>query len=162
MEPTAELAGFFVAHAFWTLSEASTFDPILAYLTEDGKRNMIRLVGYETPQAVALGRDWIVKNTEAATSAVLIFDGRISLEDGKCDAVIAEAQQLSPDAQTFKIAIPYRQHDSAEGFAVHRPKFMSEAPEGTSLDELAAAFFRGVDEHEKGSAIWNAHLDESR
>jgi hypothetical protein len=162
MEPTAELAGFFVAHAFWTLSEASTFDPILAYLKEDGERNMIRLVGYETPQAVAFGRDWIGKNSESATSAVLIFDGRINLEDGKCDAVIAEGHQLAPEARTFKIAIPYRQYDSAEGFAVHRPKFMSEAPEGTNFDELGAAFFRGVDQHEQGAAIWNAHLDESR
>ncbi len=162
MGPAAELAGFFTAHAFWTLSEASTFDPILAYLTEDGKRNMIRLVGYEMPQAVAMGRDWIAKNEDSATIAVLIFDARINLEGGKCDAVIAEVHQLSPEARQFSIAVPYRQHNSAEGFAVHRPKFMSEAPEGTTIDELAEAFFRGVDEHKEGSAIWNAHLDQSR
>jgi hypothetical protein len=162
MVSTAELAGFFAAHAFWTLSEASTFDPILAFQKEDGNRNMMRLFGRETLQAVDFARDWIAKNPESAVSAVLIFDGRIRLEDGKCDAVIAEAHQLSPEAKTFALAVPYRQHDSPEGFAIHRPKFMSDEPEGTTFDELAAAFFWGVDQHKEGSAIWNAHLDESR
>ncbi len=28
-------------------------------------------------------------------------------------------------------------------------------------DELGAAFFQGVDAHEKGAAIWNQHIDQS-
>ena len=162
MEATAELAGFFAAHAFWTLSEAPTFDPMLAFLKEDGARNMVRLVGYEAPQAVAFGRDWIAKNEESARCAVLVFDGRIRLGDDRTDAVIVEAHQLAPEERTFTLAVPYRQYDSSEGFAVYRPKFLSEAPAGTSYDELAAAFFRGVDQHEDGSAVWNEHLDQSR
>ena len=162
MMSTAELAGFFAAHAFWTLSEASTFDPILAFMKQDGKRSMIRIIGRETPQAVEFGRDWIARNPESAVCAVLLFDGRIRLGDEKCDAVIAEAHQFQPEARAFALAIPYRQHDSAAAFAIHGPKFMSERPEGTTFDELAAAFFRGVDQHEQGSAIWNAHLDQSR
>jgi hypothetical protein len=162
MVNAVELAGFFAAHAFWSLSEASTFNPILAYVTADGQRHMMRLVGHETPQAVEFGRQWIAKNPEAALCAVLIFDARIRLGEDKCDAVIVEAHQLGPEARTFGLAVPYRQHDSPEGFAIHRPKFLSDEPAGTTFDELAAAFFRGVDEHKEGAAIWNAHLDESR
>src|SRR5262249_2019147 len=124
MQPAAELAGFFAAHAFWTLSEASTFDPILAFRKGESGRQMMRLVGYETPQAVEFGRNWIATNPESADCAVLVFDGRIKLDDGKCDAVIVEAHQFSPEANSFTLAVPYRQYASEEGFAIHRPKFM--------------------------------------
>lgn len=163
MDTTAELAGFFTAHAFLTLSKCPTFDPILAFVKSDGARNMMRLVGYETPAAVQFGRNWIATNPEEAQCAVLIFDGRIRMDDdNKCDAVIAEAQQIVPEARSFVVAVPYRQFDSPEGFGVHRPKFMGDAPEGMTYDELAAAFFRGVDQHKEGAAVWNAHLDQSR
>jgi hypothetical protein len=28
-------------------------------------------------------------------------------------------------------------------------------------EELATAFFQGVDQHKEGAAVWEAHMDES-
>ena len=41
----ARLAGFFAAHAIWSVSDGATLIPILAYTTESGERHMERLVG---------------------------------------------------------------------------------------------------------------------
>src|SRR5262249_32761280 len=118
--------------------------------------------GMDTPKAGDFARDWIAKNPEGAACAVLIFDGRIRMGEGKCDAGVAEADQLSPEARAFTLAVPYRPYATPDGFGVPRPKFPSDEPEGTTFDDLAAAFFRGVDQHKEGSAVWNKHLDESR
>ena len=61
----------------------------------------------------------------------------------------------------FVVAVPYRHANSREGFAVYQPKFFNyEGPE-VSFETLEKAFFRGVNQHEKGAAVWNASLDQS-
>jgi hypothetical protein len=46
---------------------------------------------------------------------------------------------------------------------VYRPKFIF-GTESTPEEQraLGEAFFRGVDSHKEGSAVWNKHLDQSR
>lgn len=45
MITASELAGFFAAHAIWSVSDGETLIPMLAYTTEGGDRKMERLVG---------------------------------------------------------------------------------------------------------------------
>jgi hypothetical protein len=58
--------------------------------------------------------------------------------------------------------LPYRHASGEGGFAVHRPKFLSYAgtPE-PPFGAIGEAFFRGVEGHERGAEVWEAHLDES-
>lgn len=44
MEAATELAGFFTAHAVWSVSDGETLIPLVAYETADGKQQMNRLV----------------------------------------------------------------------------------------------------------------------
>jgi hypothetical protein len=161
MESTAELAGFFAAHAVWSVSDGSTLVPILAFEKPDGSRMMHRLVSDELQESVARGREWLEKNPEASSRAVLIYDGFVTLETGKTDALLVEAHLFGPEEQSFVMAIPYRHAESPAGFAVHRPKFLSF--EGVEPDPaaLGTAFFRGVGQHVKASKVWSEHLDES-
>jgi hypothetical protein len=162
MITASELAGFFAAHTVWTLSEADTFDPIVAFTTEDGKRQMMRLVGLETPAAVEFGRKQIAENPEITGDAVLLFDGRITGDDGKLDAIIIEmCCHAFPSARAV-VAVPYTPHRPGP-FRVHRPKVLRwENCDDFDLDAAFGAFFEGVAAHEQGSEIWKDALDESK
>ena len=93
--------------------------------------------------------------------AALIYDGYLTIEQDKLDALIVEAQCYLPNPAAMQLAIPYRPAYAAAGFAVHRPKFLEVGGEDPDFSLLAQAFFEGVDQHEQGGKIWNEYLDES-
>jgi len=162
MEEVAELAGFYAAHAVCILVEHETFDATLSFINADGKQDMMRLIAPDTRQAVEFGRQRMAEPPEGAVCAALVLDGRINLEDGKCDAIIVETVVYGPEKVGFSMAIPYRNSASEEGFAIHRPKFLGHEGPEPDFDAIAEAFFHGVDSHEEGGAIWNEKLDQSR
>jgi hypothetical protein len=61
----------------------------------------------------------------------------------------------------MSMAVPYRPHHHAEGFAVHRPKFIVRVMDEQHTGALTDAFFRGVCAHDSGGRIWNACADQS-
>jgi hypothetical protein len=162
MISAAKLAGFFAAHAIWSVSEAATFNPMLAYTTDDGKRQMERLIADDAPEAVEFGKRKIAENEMDANDAVLLFDGRIPVGTEKLDAVIIELKAyFSPDSEAV-IAIPYTPHSSGE-FRVHKPKLLVwENCAEFDMEQAIQSFFEGVEEHKEGAAIWNEYLDESK
>ena len=91
-----------------------------------------------------------------------MYDGFVTLPSGKTDALIIESINFGVERTGFTMAVPYRHANSPEGFAAYRPKFLGFVGPEPSFDELGEAFFRGVDEHERGAAVWNAHLDQSK
>lgn len=76
--------------------------------------------------------------------------------------MLLDARMYGESPAEFKMAIPYRPADNAEGFAVHRPKVLAADVSGAGAAALIEAFFRGVGRHQRGAAIWEEHLDESR
>ena len=106
MITASELAGFFAAHAIWSVSDGATLIPMLAYT---------------------------VRAYFAPTSTVIL-------------------------------AVPYTpKGDESPRFRVHKPKLL-EWSHCEDFDQRRAldAFFRGVDAHEQGAAVWNAALDQSK
>jgi hypothetical protein len=162
MEAVAEHAGLFAAHGIWCVSDGGPLTPMLAFERPDGSREMMRFVTEDLQAGAERGRQWLAENPEGATHAVLVLDGFITLEGGKTDALIVEAVQYVPERAGFTLAVPYRSKDSADGFAVYRPKFIDCDGAEPDFDRLGEAFFRGVDRHEQGAAVWNASLDQSR
>jgi hypothetical protein len=162
MITASKLAGFFAAHAIWSVSESDSLTPMLAYTGEDDMRKLIRLASDDTASAVAEGQRRLADNDMDAVDAVLVYDGRITLDDAKCDAIILELRTyFSPDSEAM-IAIPYTPK-SAGKFRVHKPKLLSwEHCDDFDTDAAFEEFFAGVDEHEQGAKIWNAALDESK
>lgn len=162
MITAAELAGFFAAHTVWCLSEADSFDPLLAFTTEDGKRQMERFVGYEREAAVELGRRRLEDNPVDANDGVLLFDGRVTIQGGKQDAIIIEMRSYGFPWAKAMIAVPYTARSSGR-FGVHKPKLLEwERCEDFDINAAFEAFFRGVDGHEQGAKVWNKALDESK
>ena len=97
-----------------------------------------------------------------AVMGVAVTDGYIHLPGGKTDALFATARRYDQLQCHFSIAFPYRNAREPGGLAIHRPKFLELPDPEPDLAELAQALFEGVSAHVKGSAIWDAHLDESR
>lgn len=163
MHTTAELAGFFAAHAIWCVSDGEILVPMLAFDDPSAGRTLQRFVSDSYEEAVEQARERFEQNPDGAARGALFFDAFITLEWGKTDAIIIQARAYGEAPFTLEVAIPYRNASDADGFAVYRPKFL--AVEGAAkhdLDHLGDLFFRGVDSHEKGAEIWNQSIDPTR
>lgn len=162
MDTAAELAGFFAAHAVWSVSEGETLIPLLAKELDDGQRTMDRLIGERIEEGVARGQAWMAANPDRAVRAVLIYDGFITLESKRMDGLIITIRDFTQGNAEITMAVPYRPAGAAGGFAVHRPKFLGfEGPE-PDWQKVGEAFWSGIGQHEHGARIWNDHIDESK
>ena len=156
----AELGGFFAAHAIWSISDGAMLIPMFAF-TKGGERSMHRLVG-ENQAVVEAARNQLDSNDADADDAVLLYDGYLTVGGEKLDAIFVEIRAYFMPGARMTLGVPYTPA-SAGRFRVHKPKLI----EWTHCDDIEqqhafAAFFDGVDAHEKGSAVWNAALDQSK
>jgi hypothetical protein len=159
----ARLAGFFAAHAIWCVSDGGPLIPILAVELGDGTRQVNRLLGDKLAQGVEMGRQWLESNHFSAQRAVLVADGFVTLPSGRIDALLLDVRDYCEPPSSFSMAVPYRVREHQEGFAVFRPKFVAYpgASGEADYEAAASAFFAGVDEHEEGAKVWNAHIDQT-
>ena len=162
MLEAASLAGFASAHAVWCIADGEVLIPLYAYMKDDENVGMERMPGERLEDGVAAGQNMLEQNPYDTWAAVLIFDGRITLESGKFDALVIEFRSYSDNPGTVSVALPYTPHASNSVFAVHRPKIIElSAHLEEECESILEAFFAGVEQHEQGSAIWNERLDES-
>ncbi len=163
MITATKLAGFFAAHAIWCVAEGDTLIPMLAYTTERGENKMDRIVAdNDLAKAVAWGQEKLNSNPMDANDAALLYDGRITTEAGKLDAIIIEIRAYFAPGAEAVFAVPYTPKQTGK-LLVHKPKLVAwNNCEDFSVDDALGAFFEGVADHEKGSEVWNAHLDESK
>lgn len=161
MITASKLSGFFAAHAIWCVSDGDTLIPMIAYTTGSGERKMERMAHDDIEAAVAAGRDRLQSGELDADDAALIYDGRITLETGKFDAIIIEMQtEFSPQSKAT-IAVPYSPSTSG-AFRVHKPKLLQwDDCDDFDMNWAIESFFEGVAEHAKGNEIWIRCLDES-
>jgi hypothetical protein len=93
---------------------------------------------------------------------VLAYDGRITIESGKLDAIILEMRSYGFPWAKAAFAVPYTPGSSGR-FRVHKPKLVEwHECDDFDMDAAFEAFYRGVDSHEKGAAVWNAAMDQSK
>lgn len=117
MNAAAELAGFFSAHAVWSVSDGETLVPIYGLEHNNDGRSMERLALDRLEDAVEAGKERLDENPQRAERAVLIFDGRINLECGKVDALIVKVL-VGRETVADPIANGLRQHQP--GPCLHR------------------------------------------
>jgi len=160
MNDTATLAGYFAAHAVWSVSEGETMVPLLAFEKFNGTREMTRLENPDAGEAVKAGHEWLQSNPEAALRAVLIFDGYVTRESGeRTDALIIEARLYGKEPGSFTMTVPYRDAKHRKGFLVYRPSVEQMSDAQTDIAELSHAFFRGVNQHRQAAPVWARHFD---
>lgn len=162
MITASELAGFIAAHAIWCVSDADRLTPMLAFTTQDGRRVLERLAVEDAGAAVEIGRQRLNDDPLSADDGVLAYDGRITLADGKLDAILLEMRSYGFPWAKATMAVPYSPRASGQ-FRVHKPKLVEwHDCDDFELDAFIEAFFRGIATHEHGAKVWDAALDESR
>jgi hypothetical protein len=135
---------------------------MVAFTTEDGQRKLERLVFDNAGAAVEHGRRRLEEDSFTADDGVLAYDGRITVEGAKQDAIILELRSYAFPWAKATIAVPYTPGNSGR-FRVHRPELVEwERCEDFDLDAAFGAFFRGVDSHEQGAKVWAEALDDSK
>lgn len=157
----AALAGYFLAHGLWSVSDGAPVTPMVAHEGEAG-RGYQKFMADEPLAGARRAEEWLAENPQQASRAVMVLDGYAELDGVRRDALIAHVIEYGPPRQSLHIVLPYRRRDADGGFAVHSPRFG--APEGLEridLDQLGKAFFAGVGAHSAASEIWTEHLDES-
>ena len=156
-----KLAGSLAAHAIWSVSDGEILVPILGFTDQDDKRVMNRLVSPDLAEAVQRGQEQLRDNPMDANDAVLLYDGRITLDGRKLDAIIVEVRAyFAPGAEAVQ-AVPYTPKASG-AFRVHRPKLLVwKGCEDFDMDQALQAFWDGVSSHEQAAKVWTNALDES-
>lgn len=157
MELTATLAGFFGAHAIWSVSQGEQLVPILGFARNDQVRDMTRLEGETLEDAVRHGLEWLERNPDGVKRAVLVYDGFITTNEGRRDAVLVEARDYEAGTG-FAMAIAYRPAEAEGGFAVFKPAFVDLPEAEARVQALSEAFFRGVNENRPGAKAWKAAM----
>lgn len=156
-----ELAGFFAAHAIWSVSDGETLIPMLAFTGEDGQRQMHRLVSEDLPKVVQSGQQQLESNAMDANDAVLLYDARIPIGERKLDAIIVEIRAYFSPHSKATLAVPYTPKGET-AFRVHKPKLLEWTEcDDFDMNQALNAFFEGVDKHEEAAKVWNAALDQS-
>ena len=70
MEAATELAGFFAAHAIWSVSDGETLIPLVGYETTDGTRQMNRMVSERVEEGAARGKEWLATSSPVVLATV--------------------------------------------------------------------------------------------
>jgi hypothetical protein len=157
----ARLAGFFAAHAVWSVSDGATLITIFATEDASGVRSMTRLVNESIEAAVAEGKRRLDAPAEGVLRAVLLYDGIIAVDDAQeTDAIMIEARSYADGHGAAVLAVPYRPAQDPGGFAVFRLQFLTVEPPGADARQMAVAFWAGVDGHDKGAEVWDEHLED--
>lgn len=122
---------------------------------------MKRLAHAQLEQGVAAGR--VLLEGDLGKDRALIFDGRITLEGEKFDALVVEWRSGSSPERCVTLGIPYTPGTASQKFLVHRPKVLAaDERSRVELQELLNQFWSGVDQHTEGVKVWNDHMDQSK
>jgi len=157
----AALAGYFVAHGVWSISDGAQVVPMVAHEGTEG-RGFQKFLSEDPGASARQAEAWLEGNPSNADRAVLVVDGFADLDGIRHDALIARVIEYGPPRRTLHIVLPYRPCRSDLGFAVHSPRFGgAEGMDGVDLESLGQAFFAGVGAHAAAAPIWTEHLDES-
>lgn len=157
----AALAGYFIAHGVWSVSDGAAVMPMVAHEGPDG-RGFQKFVSDDQGAGARQAEAWLQANPSNAERAVLVVDGFADLDGTRRDALIAHVIEYGPPRRSLHIVLPYRPRATDAGFAVHSPRFgAAEGLEDVDLEALGQAFFAGVGAHAAASSIWTDHLDES-
>ncbi len=152
MEAASKLSGYFAAHAVLVAAgQDEPFVPFAGCELPDGQRLLITFTDDQLEDAVAHGRSWLNENLEQAIHAVLIFEGFITFEGRRTDAIITEALDYSRTGQILRSLTPYSR--SGKRFSLEATTLAPSTGQSTDMAIIEAAYWRGVDCHMEAARI---------
>jgi hypothetical protein len=156
------MAGFLAAHGILCVSEGGPLIPFVGMEAVDGKRSLERLVTERQEDGVAEGMKQLRKNPWRSVRAILVFDGFVTLEMGRADALIVQAHIYGVKPDSLQVVVPYRSVAHEKHFGVYGQRITQREGRTVSEDLLNDAFMQGVRSHMEGAKVWDAHVIQSK
>jgi len=154
-----ELAGFFTAHAVWTVTLQKGALPPMLVTESAGERTLLRFDKEESMElAVDKARELLEASAKDTERGIVLYDAFVTLNDEQYDAIIVQGLEHLPGDLKVEIVQPYRPPNADGGFAVMQPKVSFPQAQVGFAEELTEAFFRGLDSHEEGGPIWTQSI----
>ena len=148
------LAGFALGHAIWCVSDNETLIPFL--LSErDEKRQLLRVTAELLEDAVQQAAAQLEANPDHSERAVLVYDGYVTMDDLRSDALIVKALEYGVIETPVRVYLRYRPGRAGEGFAIYRPTLVIPTAPHLARQQMAQWLFAGLAEHEQGTAVWD-------
>ncbi|MCH5373996.1 MAG: hypothetical protein JJ992_08470, partial [Planctomycetes bacterium] len=147
------LAGFALGHAAWCVSDNEALIPFV--LSERaGKRSLLRVTAERLEEAVEQAAARWEANPERAERAVLAYDGYVTIDDLRTDALIVKALEYGAIESPVRVYLRYRPGQAGEDFAIYRPTLVVPTAPDLNRRQMAQHLFAGLADHEQGSAVW--------
>ncbi|MEM8593344.1 MAG: hypothetical protein AAGF06_00810 [Pseudomonadota bacterium] len=160
MKEMVKTAGFFAAHALWSVSDCEGFTPIMGTLNAEGEQTLGRLVG-ETKDVLRMAKSIYAKLADNDHGGAFVQDGYANLDTGRIDAVVVNVMFKQDESKRVQFLIPYRRFDHAQGFAVHRVKISDlQGFESDDQQWMIEMFFEGLESHPEGGKIWSDQYED--
>jgi hypothetical protein len=154
-----QLAGFFTAHAVWTVSRQQGPLPPMLVTELEGERSLTRFDKEDSMEAAVAKAQGLLEGNEGdAERGIILYDAFVTLEEGRCDAIIVQGLEHRPDILKVEIIQPYRPPNEPGGFAVMQPKVSFPEGQVENAERLIEAFFEGLDSHEEGGPLWTQSI----
>ncbi|MES2184296.1 MAG: hypothetical protein V4505_07110 [Pseudomonadota bacterium] len=157
-------AGFLAAHSMHLVEGGSDLAPIVLVPVPGGKTTFQQILGDD---ALERADKRIRTNPDKADHQVMVSDGYANLATGRTDALTLDIRCYAggffarKKPLEMKVALPYRNAQQQEGFAIFTPRLLgSSAPAGAN-GRLFRLFYEGVDSYRSSSFSWKQYLDES-
>lgn len=156
------MAGYITAHAVLSVSEGETLIPIYAYVNDEDALVMERMPQYFLEEAVVAGQDLLNQNPKGTWAAILVYDGRIGInEDGskKADALITELRVYTEEYLPLVFALTYRPKAPFVEFGVYRLERIQhpDSPFTGDVKPVVESFYDGAERHQKAWEVWSKH-----
>ena len=163
MAPTIELAGSCAAEAALNLSQILKEDlladePALfpSLVIKKGDKRQMTIFDEVTPKTFQDIAELLDRISPADIDAVLVKDGRITIDNQKSDAVIIEAHHLTRPRKSFTLAIPYERIAGDPPLKLRRPQLVSTENFRFDATAFSNSFGKGLESHTAGSKVWSA------
>ena len=163
MERFLNICGFFFAHAVWSISDGSV---LIAFgVTGDSATSITqtRFVNEEAyEKSVENAKTFLAEESTKHPLTAIYFDGYYTYPEGvKTDALYMIARQSSEKEIT--VILPYNKKEFLSPLKIFKPKLVNII--GINQEELVnkfETFWEGIAKHEKGAAVWNKAIDQSK
>lgn len=160
LDSSARQAGFALAHAAWSLSEAPAGEPMTPFVLVDdgGARELIRLEAETPDQAMDEGKRATAALAGRVDAWAFARDGLLRMQgrDAAQHVLVVEFGWREADAR-HAVVQPYRAAADPSGFAIEGGPMVlrdGQAVDAADAERVIRGVRAGIQEHSAAAPLW--------
>ena len=151
------LAGFVLAHAAWSISDAPDLLVPLAIVERNGQREVMRFEADTQEEAIAHGKAKMATLSGEVDEWAFAREGLFNEKEGKVDAISIE---IGVKGTTQRITLiqriePYAKRNHFRLIGDPEVVIDGKLQESPKVKDLLVIIHRGVSQHSKAASLWD-------